>query len=524
MKLTLVALNAHFQHTNLAIRQLFPTLRDIEGVETCLFEAHINLPYHQLLEGIARGTPGVIAFSCYIWNIELVLRLCRALRLALPNAVIVLGGPEVAHRQACPPEADYVLAGEGEAALPWLIRALMQGKKPESMPKAPHPLDPSEWPDPYAEGIKGLEDRILYIETSRGCPYRCAYCLSASEPKVRALPEEEAVRRLTKLADQGAKLIKLVDRTFNFDCRRADVIWNGLIEHAEATGFEGTYHFEIGGDLLNEASLAVLGKAPKGLFQFEIGVQSSDVGVLANVARSARFQDVARGALRVCALGTIHLHLDLIAGMPGDSFLSFGRSFDDVYLLQPDMLQLGFLKLLHGSPLRRDADLWGIRFEPDAPYEVIATNDICFDELCWLKDVEKVLDWFYNSGRFRLCLRWLLRDEMSPFAFFCELAAKFRTQGVFDAERGGRARAQALLEAHDSPELRALMTHELLTSGRRRELPEVLGFSEDQRQRALLREKFHPVRGQSVCRYAFDVEGYASGGELVPCEVELLYP
>ena len=185
MKLTLVALNAHFQHTNLAIRQMLPMLSGIEGLETRFFEGHINLPYRQLLERIAEGEPDVVAFSCYIWNISLVLRLCRTLRLALPRTVIVLGGPEIAHRAVCPPEADHALSGEGETALPRLIRALMAGDRPERMPAAPMPLDLADWPDPYQGGIIGLENRILYMETSRGCPYRCSYCLSASEPGVR---------------------------------------------------------------------------------------------------------------------------------------------------------------------------------------------------------------------------------------------------------------------------------------------------------------------------------------------------
>ncbi len=504
MKTTLVALNAQFMHTNLAIRQLLPTL---SGFDVRFYEGYINLPYRKILQDVAQGEPDVIGFSCYIWNIHLVLRLCRALRLALPRAVIVLGGPEVAARGEDVPEADYVLGGEGELSLAPLLGALKRGERPEA-PQMPGPLPVSRWTDPYAGGVAGLENRILYTETSRGCPFGCKFCLSAGE-SVRALPAEEAVRRLTALADGGAKLIKLVDRTFNFDKRRANQIWAALISHADRTGYRGTYHFEIGAQLIDGAALAVLERAPEGLFQFEVGIQSTDSGVLKAVGRTAAFGEIADAVRRIRALRNIHLHVDLIAGLPGEDMAKFERSFDEVYALGAEQLQLGFLKLLHGSALRAEAGALGIVFDPDAPYEVLRTREMSFFELCFLKDVEQALDWY--GARYPASLRWLLLTRR-PFALFSELARNLRQSGVLAQERGEKARAQALLSAFDSPALRQLIRHDLLTLGRRRDLPDALCFQETDEQRALLRQRFHPVRGQCAFEYDFDVQAFAETG------------
>lgn len=541
MKITLVALNAHYMHTNLAVRQMLPAL---SGFGVQFYEGHINLPCRRLLQDIARGEPDVIGFSCYIWNIALVTRLCRALRLALPDVRLVLGGPEVAYRAPDLlrelPEADYVLQGEGESALPMLLRSIEAERGGGEMPlrdvpglcwradgevlcnAKPEPLPPRDWPDPYANGIAGLERRILYIETSRGCPFSCQFCLSSAEQGVRALDADEAVRRLTALADAGAALIKLVDRTFNFDPRRADYIWSALIEHAAHTGYSGTYHFEIGAQLIDDAALQVLGRAPKGLFQFEVGLQSSDSGVLAKVGRKVDFERVADAVSALRALDTIHLHVDLIAGMPGDDMPRFARSFDDAYSLGAEQLQLGFLKLLHGSGLRRDAGVLGIIFEKDAPYEVISTREMRFAELCHLKDVEQTLNWYHNSGLYRCTLRWLL-GERGPFGLFSSLAHAFRASGVFDVERANKARAEALLAWADSPQLRALMRHDLLRAGRRRDLPDALAFLEGEAERSLLRARYHPVRGQSAFVYEWDVLAFERGGPLSPGGTLVIY-
>ena len=224
--------------------------------------------------------------------------------------------------------------------------------------------------------------------------------------------------------------------------------------------------------------------------------------------------------------GNIHLHTDLIAGLPGEDMASFEKSFDDTFALGAQMLQLGFLKLLKGSGLRRDAEKLGIVYEPEAPYEVISTREMSFEELNFLKDVEEVLEWYHNSGRYPSALRLLL-EKKRPFELFEHLARVFRENGVLDTEKGEKARAQALLEAGaefaDKKMLSALIRHDLLSCGRRRDLPEELKFEESPEQRALLRERFHPVRGQSAYTYDFDVRRYAETGEYLPGNVTVVY-
>lgn len=544
MKVLLTALNAHYMHTSLAIRQLKAACRGMADIETELCELHINLPYRRVLGDIARKKPDAVGFSCYIWNIGYVLRLCRALHLALPETTIFLGGPEAAFAQeellnenAC---IDAVLAGEGEAVLPIYLSALRDGKSPCGLPGVaardeerrivitppPAPLPAEKWPDVYQDGAEGLENRILYIETSRGCPYNCQYCLSSRDEKVRALSAEESVRRLTFLAEQGVKLIKLVDRTFNFDRQRAKTIWRGLIDHAARTGVMPTYHFEIAANLLDEESIELLASAPESLFQFEAGVQSASDEVLKNVGRSVPFDPVKEAVLAVGRAGNIHLHTDLIAGLPGEDMASFEKSFDDTFALGAQMLQLGFLKLLKGSGLRRDAEKLGIIYEPEAPYEVISTREMSFEELNFLKDVEEVLEWYHNSGRYPSSLKLLL-EKKRPFELFAHLAREFRAGGVLDTEKGEKARAQALMEAGsrfaDSEMLAALIRHDLLSCGRRRDLPEKLKFEESPEERALLRERFHPVRGQSAYTYGFDVHAFAEKGERTEGRFTVVY-
>ncbi len=534
MKVLLTALNAHYMHTSLAVRQLKASCRNLADIDTAVHEGHINLPFRRVLGDIARQKPDVIGFSCYIWNIDYVMRLCGALRLALPNALIVLGGPEAAfdaenllREHVC---IDAVMSGEGEAVFPALLEAVRDGRslcgiagvsarnerEEIVVTPPPAPISPEEWPDVYADGTAGLERRIVYIETSRGCPYNCQYCLSSREEKVRALPAEESIRRLSALAECGVKLIKLVDRTFNFDRTRAKIIWRGLIDHARRTGLSVRYHFEIAANLLDEESIDLLAQAPEGLFQFEAGVQSASDSVLRQVGRSVPFAPVRDAVKAVGRAGNIHLHTDLIAGLPGEDMTSFARSFDETFELGAQMLQLGFLKLLKGSGLRRDAETLGIVYEPEAPYEVISTREMSFEELCFLKDVEEVLEWYHNSGRYPAALRLLLTKK-KPFELFSYLARRCRQDGVMNIEQGERVRAQALLdigsEFADAAMLGDLIRHDLLSCGRRHDLPEALAFRENNEQRAKLRERFHPVRGQSLYEYAFDVRLYAQTGE-----------
>ncbi|NLG26230.1 MAG: B12-binding domain-containing radical SAM protein, partial [Clostridiales bacterium] len=329
MKALLVAINAQFVHTNLAVR----LLRRASGGRADLLELNINLPRRRMLHDIARRGPDLVAFSCYIWNIGHALALAQSLKAALPGVRVALGGPEVsfdgAARLAAHPAIDFILAGEGELSFPALLDALPGGalggvpgliwREGGAIVDNGRPplLPPDRWIEPY-ERLDGLEGRILYAETARGCPYRCGYCLSGGDAPVRALPADAAAARLIGMAEGGATLIKLVDRTFNFDRRRADAIWAALIEHSRRTGLSPTYHFEIAGDLIDERAIGVLSAAPNGLFQFEAGIQSATPAALRAVGRSADVKKVAAGIAALVALGNASVHVDLIAGLPGE--------------------------------------------------------------------------------------------------------------------------------------------------------------------------------------------------------------
>ena len=539
MRILLVALNAHYMHTSLAVRLLKASVPAESGFEIAVQESHINQPFDRVLRDLAMTRSEAYGFSCYIWNISYVLRLCRALKRARPEACVFLGGPEAACRAeellAREPSVDYILHGEGETVFPAFLDALRAGNASGApglffrngageicRTPAPGLLAPEKWPDVYRDGIDGLENRLLYIETSRGCPYSCQYCLSSGD-RVRALDAKEAARRLIFLADHGAKIIKLVDRTFNYDRQRARTIWSALIDHALETGLRPVYHCEIAANLIGDEDIELLSRAPEGLFQFEVGVQSSNERVLETVKRGVPFEDVRRAALRLAALRGVCLHVDLIAGLPGENMASFARSFNETFALGADQLQLGFLKLLHGSGLRADADRLGIVFEPDAPYEVLSTADMSFDELCFLKDVERVLDYYANSGRYPQTVRFLIRGK-TPFDVFALLAKTMRERGFFAGELGEKARAAALLECAvwaDRSFLSALVRHDMLSQGRRRDLPDDLAFAESGADRALLRARFHPVRGQSIFRYDVDLRAWLEEGAVrkTPCAV-----
>ncbi len=542
MKTTLVALNAHFMHTNLSLRQIMCMIpKELGEVE--FVEAHINLPFWPLMTRIARTQADLIGISCYIWNIDYALKLVRALKRALPKCKIVLGGPEVEYRAELllkeEPDVDFILCSEGEISFPALLKALHNSKGLGAVPglcyragqqivtvALPKQLPADRWPDVYAGGIAGIENRLLYIETSRGCPYKCQYCLSSAIQGVRALPADEAIRRLTDLAEQGATIIKLVDRTFNFDRKRAAEIWRGLIRHAERTGVRPTYHFEIAANLIADSDLELLAQAPEGLFQFEIGVQSSDQNVLENIERSVDFERVRRATLALSALKNIHLHVDLIAGLPEDTLEQFAQSINDVCAMNADMVQLGFLKMLHGSPMRARAQELGMVYQPDAPYEIISTPWMSFEQLCHLKDLENAIDWYYNSHKYSLILALLLQ-KCKPYDLFSELAAHMRGTGVFDVQRAEKFRAGVLLE-YASQRVgqvwsQALVRHDLLSCGCRRDLPDVLSFEEGDELRAHLRQRFTRVRGQSAYSYPVDVLEFAISGKQEERTVTVLY-
>lgn len=443
MNVLLTTLNSKYVHMNLALRYLYESAAD-HGYHTALFEFTINQADDYIYTELMRGEYDVICFSCYVWNVRRILNLAKTVKAARPETQILLGGPEVSFDAqrllAQNPHLDFILVGEGEESFPMFLSELVKGENSrfESVPglcyrEGERIVQNPEGalfgferiPFPY-EHLSCPRDQVIYYETVRGCPFRCAYCLSALERGLRAMPMERIRRELDYFLAQQVMQVKFVDRTFNYDIRRCLEIMEYILEHENGVT---NFHLEICGDLINDEMVSLLGRARPGLFQLEIGVQSTNGETLAEIRRNCDFRMLSYQVGRIRRFGTVHLHLDLIAGLPKEDFLSFRQSFNDVYALVPDALQLGFLKLLPGSPLRRDAGKYGYVFREEAPYELIASRDLSADGLVRLKMIETVLDLYYNRGGFFETVREACAFYETPFDFYEELANFYYLKG-----------------------------------------------------------------------------------------------
>ena len=416
MKIVLFALNGSYSHTNLAIRCLrSPLLRAGFSVE--IVEKNLKDRRDEVLQALYLARADVYGFSCYIWNLTEMLALAEDLKSLLPNAKMVFGGPEVSFETERFSELafiDHIVCGEGEEVFPDLCRAIEVGEPSDRILHGERPPVMADEGILYADGDYQAGE-MLYYESSRGCPYRCAYCLSSAEQGVRAKSVEQTLADLQAFErlEKPIKVIKFVDRTFNFDVARANAIWAALADDS----YTKTYHFEICASLLNEESFAVLSRLPKGKIQLEIGLQSTNEQTLAEVSRHIDSGRVLAAAERICKMGNIHVHLDLIAGLPFETYERFGRSFNEAYFCC-DMLQLGFLKLLPGTELRRNAARYGMIYGAKPPYTVLATDHINRDELYRLAQIADLLDRYYSSGSFSRCLDVAVAFAPSPFAFY----------------------------------------------------------------------------------------------------------
>lgn len=418
MKCVLCAANSKYIHSSLAPWYLKAAVTD-EEIQVLVEEVTINQSPAQVLERLIAYKPQVLGLSCYIWNIQFFCDLLAPLREALPETVILLGGPEATFRAqdllTAHPQIDYVLLGEGEITFPAVLAALNAGQSLGEIPgvasrgKAALPSCPltGSPPNPYTkEYLEALRGRIAYLETSRGCPYACAFCLSGRGDPARFFPLEQAKERLLTLANSGAQTVKLVDRTFNANPKRAQALVEFILAHYGTAIPQGVcFHFEMAGDILTPSLISCLNTAPKGSIQVEIGLQSFSEATLETVNRKTDLEKVERNVRQLLAPGNIHVHIDLIAGLPLENLASFAAGVNRAFGLHPHMLQLGFLKLLPGSPL---ADHPQGSFSPLPPYEVQETPWLSPQDLQELSRVEDTLDRLWNSGRFRRTLLFAL--------------------------------------------------------------------------------------------------------------------
>ena len=461
MKILLTTLNSKFIHTNLAIRYLKSYTKDL--VDADIREYTINNDLDYILKDIYKNDYDVT----YIWNVLDIVKLCENIKKVKPNTIIGLGGPEVTYDSENAmekyPFVDYILCGEGELVFRDLVMYLQGNKNIEDVEgivyrnngeivvNRPKELlqNLDEIPSPYENlDPKEYENRIVYYETSRGCPFNCQYCLSSTLKGLRYFSIDRVKKDLKALIDARVSQIKFIDRTFNANKKFAKEIMNFLMENDNDYT---TYHFEVTAHLLDDDMLEFLSNCKEGLFQFEIGVQTTNQKVLDAVGRRDDFTKLSKVVKKIASYRNIHQHLDLIAGLPYEDYASFENSFNDVFNLGIEHLQLGFLKMIKGTGVRKTANEHGYKYKDYPPYEVLYNNYISYSQILKLKDIEEILEKYYNSKNFVLSMRYIIFNyyKESPFKFFEEFAIYFDKNGYFDVAQGKNQLYKILLDFYN---------------------------------------------------------------------------
>ncbi|QBK26667.1 B12-binding domain-containing radical SAM protein [Ureibacillus thermophilus] len=446
MIIILTTLNAKYIHTNLAIRYLKAYARP--EFDPAIVEFTIKEPTLNIVTELYQRKPDVVGFSCYIWNIEETIKVIQMLKAVSPKTKIVLGGPEVSYDvpywlRRLEGLVDFIIMGEGEYSFKQLLKFLHEEIPLEEVPgiaylkdgkmnihPQPKKIDLREMPSPFRfeEDRDSISNRIQYIETSRGCPFSCQFCLSSIEVGVRYFDREKIKDDIRYLMANGAKTIKFVDRTFNISRRYAMDMFQFLIdEHVPGVVFQ----FEITADIMRPEVIQFLNEnAPGGLFRFEIGVQSTNDLTNELVKRKQNFEKLKRTVTMVKEGGKIDQHLDLIAGLPEEDYASFRKTFNDVFEMRPEELQLGFLKLLRGTGLRIEAEKFGYTYVDIAPYEILSNNVLSFDDIIRIKQAEDVLEKYWNTHRMDDTVEYLVTEVFeTPFDFFQNFGAFWEEKG-----------------------------------------------------------------------------------------------
>lgn len=448
MNVVLSTLNSKFIHSSLALRYL-KAYGEAHGQAYDIVEYTINMPVLHILSDITEHDIDVLGFACYIWNIEMTLHVVDMVKAVRPDIKIVLGGPEVSFTadellERCP-NIDYIVQGEGEEAFHALVTALqlgndgldpvipgVRGRRNGSIlgsAEAVEVRDLSSIPFPYTEeDMDDLEHKIIYYESSRGCPFSCQYCLSGNKNTVRFFPQERTLKELQWFIDHGVKQVKFVDRTFN--C--APHHHRPLMEFMRDSDTDMNFHLEMEPELMTEWETNILCETPPGRIQIEVGVQSTHKKTLDAINRYNDWPYIQKSIRPIIQAGRTHVHMDLIVGLPHEDFNRFGKSFNDLFSLQPHALQIGFLKLLKGSGVRRMREYQYVA-DPLAPYEVLSTHVLPYDDVRFLKYFEDVFERFYNSERFRTTFGYigqqLIHGETDAFTYFCDMTRAWLKEG-----------------------------------------------------------------------------------------------
>lgn len=467
MKILLAACNAKYIHSNPAVYDLkayAAAYKDSVQIK----EFTINQPKDEIMKEIYRSGADVVCFSCYIWNISFVRELIRDLKKILPDTAFWAGGPEVSFHAKNfledMPQVTGIMKGEGEETFLALAGYYLEGKgRLEEISGIVfrkedvivdngfrEPVDLDRIPFIY-ENPENFENRIIYYESSRGCPFSCSYCLSSIDRKLRFRSLSLVKKELQFFLDHRVPQVKFVDRTFNCRHEHAMEIWKYILEHDNGVT---NFHFEVSADLFREDELELIGRMRPGLIQLEIGVQSANPETLEAVHRKTDLEKLRRNVEKIQSFHSVHQHLDLIAGLPCEDYESFRRSFDFVYSMKPDQLQLGFLKVLKGSLMEESAREYGITCKSQEPYEVLSTRWISYEEILKLKTVESMVEVYYNSGQFQYTLNWLTGFWEDAFSFYEDLGRFYERKGYEEISHSRIRRYEILLEfLNEKPEI-----------------------------------------------------------------------
>lgn len=459
MKILLAACNAKYIHSNLAVYDLKAYSSDY-AKEVLLKEYTINQTKDEIMKDIYNSRADVVCFSCYIWNISFIRELVKDLSKILPDTVFWAGGPEVSYDAeqflADMPEMAGVMVGEGEKTFHDLLEFYIDGKG--SLEKIPgiayrkqdviyhngwrELMDLSAIPFVY-QNLEDFKNRIIYYESSRGCPFSCSYCLSSIDKKLRFRDLKLVKEELQFFLDYEVPQVKFVDRTFNCKHEHAMAIWKYILEHDNGVT---NFHFEVSADLLREEEMDLMKKMRPGLIQLEIGVQSTNPETIQAIHRHMDLKKLEHCVARVHSFRNIHQHLDLIAGLPYEDYDTFHQSFNDVYKMEPDQLQLGFLKVLKGSLMAQEAERYEILYKDKEPYEVLSTKWLSYGDVLRLKRIESMVEIYYNSGQFHHTLNYLVPFWEDAFSFYEQLGGFYEKKGYSELSHSRMRRYEILLE------------------------------------------------------------------------------
>lgn len=495
MKVVLTTLNAKYIHSSLALAYLYAYCQD-ERWQLQIHEYTINDYHLNILTSLYELKADVLCFSCYIWNIDMIQRLAADIKKVQPNIFIIFGGPEVSYDAADAIKdnqaVDLIIRGEGEQTLLEVLEALYSNNPMESIPgitfkSANQVIDTIERlpltnldsiPFPYEnpEQLHNYNEHIIYYETSRGCPHNCSYCISSTMHSLRYFSLERVKKDLTILIGQGVRQIKFVDRTFNANEDRA----REIMRHVLSIPGETRFHFEIGAATLTKDMLTFLAQVPANKFDFEIGIQSTCEKTLESINRKVNMDKLMQNIRRLQQETRIHLHIDLIAGLPYETYEVFKTSFNQVYALKADVIQLGFLKMLKGTLIREQESLYSYKYQDKAPYQVLANKFISFTEMVWLLKIEELLQRYYNQGDYTLSLNYLTSTVYKENAFqFWEDFVHYWQEGNLFNYSHRRETVYTILNnfvratnPQIFPEFQEMLKYDYLNSGRPAILPE----------------------------------------------------